>query len=94
MPEAVALLLGIFVALPFVRWWAHDVAEIPGPVWYWTGHRRSAWRRSVAAGWILGGWGAILIVLVWARSDERRVLRSEALDYFDRRDGGVPDRIA
>jgi hypothetical protein len=92
MPEVAVLALGMLVSLPFVRWWANDVAEIPGPVWFWSGHHRSPWRRGVAAGWLLGGWAAILIVLIWARSDERRELRLEALDFFNRRDATAADR--
>ena len=72
---------GMLIALPAVRWWAKDVARIPGPVWFWTGHQRRRWRRSVAAGWLLGGWIALILVWTWAHSAERRELLEEADDF-------------
>ena len=79
-----AWLVGMVIALPFVRWWARDIAQIPGPVWFWTGHHRASWRRGVAAAWILSGWPAIVVVAVWARSSEREELLSEAHDFYAR----------
>jgi hypothetical protein len=72
------------IALPFVRWWAHDTDQIPGPVWFWTGHHRAPWRRGVAVGWLLGGWPAIVIIAVWVRSTERQELLDEARDFYAR----------
>ena len=81
---------GVFVALPVVAWWARDIARIPRRVWFWTGRDRQHWRRSVAIGWLLGGWPAIVIVLVWARSAERYELLDETRENHVRRhpDGG------
>ncbi len=84
MLELGLFLGGMVIALPAVRWWANDVARIPGPVWFWTGHERRRWRRSIAAGWLLGGWIALFLVASWARSDERRELLEEADDFAAR----------
>ena len=80
-------LVGMIVALPVVRWWARDTARIPGPVWFWTGHHRAVWRRTVAAAWLLSGWPAIVVVMVWARSRERQELLQEAGDFYARHGG-------
>ena len=82
--EFVAAIGGMLAALPFVYWWAGDSDRIPRPVWFWSGYHRSAWRRAVAFGWLACGIPAIIVVLVWARSEERTILLEEAADYRER----------
>jgi len=69
---------GMVVAVPALLWWSHDVARIPGPAWYWTGHHRRSWQWGLLFGWIAGGWPAIVIVIVWSQSAVRRDVRDEA----------------
>ncbi|MBK5286920.1 MAG: hypothetical protein JJE46_00500, partial [Acidimicrobiia bacterium] len=82
--ELVAAIGGMLSALPFVFWWAGDADRIPGPVWFWNGYHRSSWRRAIAIGWLACGVPAIIVVLVWAQSDERKILLDEADDFRER----------
>lgn len=84
--------IGMIAALPVVRWWARDTARIPGPVWFWTGHHRAVWRRTVATAWFLSGWPAIIVVMIWAGSRERQELLQEAGDFYARHAGGEDTR--
>jgi hypothetical protein len=74
----VAWCIGLLVAFPVVRWWAHDLARIPGRAWYWTGHHLRPWQWAVLLGWLAGGWPAIAVVAGWARSQVRADLLEEA----------------
>lgn len=77
---AVLWTVGVIAAIPVILWWARDVTRIPSPTWFWTGHHRRHWQWGVLFGWLAGGWPAIVIVLVWAHSAERRDLLDEAAD--------------
>lgn len=76
----VALLwtIGVLIAIPVIAWWARDISRIPRRAFYWTGYHLRPWQWAVLLGWIAGGWPAIVIVLVWSRSAERRDLQEEA----------------
>lgn len=73
-----AAVLGWIVAYPFVRKGVADVGRIPGTVWRVTGYTdRKAWRNRMIAGYVIGGWPGLLVVLGWRRSQERETLRDE-----------------
>ena len=69
--------VGVVAMVPVAVWWARDLARIPGRTWYWTGHHRRPWQWAVLLGWLAGGWPAMIVVLVWARSPARAQLLSE-----------------
>ena len=76
--------VGVFVAVPVIAWWARDLARIPSPAWFWTGRHRRPWQWGVLLGWIAGGGPSIVVVLVWSRSEDRRDLLEEANDMHHR----------
>jgi hypothetical protein len=54
------------------------VGRIPGSVWRITGYRnRKSWRLAIIAGYCCAGWPAVVVVVMWRRSEERMVLRDE-----------------
>ena len=92
---AAVWLVGVLCAAPVVAWWARDVARIPSPVWFWIGRDRAHWRRGITIGWLLGGWPAIVIIVVWSRTAERFELLDETREIRARRhanDGPVDTR--
>ena len=74
----VVWVVGVLAAIPVVLWWVRDVSRIPGRAWYWTGHHRNPWQWAVSLGWVAGGWPAMIVVLVWSQSAERKELSDEA----------------
>jgi hypothetical protein len=93
------LVAGYVVALPVLAWGLADVAKIPGGVWRHAAQRpRHQWRVGMVSTYLLGGWPAIVAVLVWWRSRERTDLLLEWADLSVRkrraRRHGVPSRLA
>ena len=69
--------VGVGAAVPVVLWFGRDLARISTRAWSVTGYRRQPWQWGVLVGWASGGWPAIVIVLVWSKSVERRALHDE-----------------
>lgn len=76
--------VGIVLAVPAVLWCIHDMRAIPHRVWFWSGHDRRPWYWALGIGWVLGGYGAVIVALVWSRSAERRDLYDELADLRER----------
>jgi hypothetical protein len=77
--------VGWVVALGPAIWAFTDLGRIPRRIWFWTGYKREPWRAGVVVAWLLGGWAAIVVAIVWRRSEARRVLLEEFGELRDRR---------
>ncbi len=78
---AIVIVAGFVVALPVLLWGLGDVAKIPGGVWRHAAERpRHQWRIGMVSAYVLGGWPAIVAVLIWRRSRERSDLLAEWAD--------------
>jgi hypothetical protein len=78
---AVVWTVGFVLALPFVLWWASDVARIPGRIWYWNGRDPRPWQWAMVIGLLLGGWIAIVTAIRWRFSPDRVALLDDLAEY-------------
>ena len=74
----IVLLTGFVLALPVLAWGLRDISKIPGGVWRHAAERPAhQWRVGIISSYLLGGWPAIVAVIVWRRSRERSELYIE-----------------
>ena len=72
--------LGYLVGLVAALWCGRDLRRIPTRVWFSSGFDERAWYWGLGIWWVLGGWGALVLALVWRRSDARVALHEEMID--------------
>jgi hypothetical protein len=75
---------GWLVGLPFVVWAWRDIGRIdPGR---WNGLSiREAWLGGLVAGYVLGGWPAVVVAVAWRTSMTRDALLPFRTDRSSRR---------
>jgi hypothetical protein len=72
------LIAGYLAAAPVLLWGLGDLRHIPGGVWRHAAERpRAQWRSGMITAYALGGWPAIVSVVLWWRSRERADLIDE-----------------
>ena len=71
------IVLGYIVGLPFLIWGIRDGRTISRRVWAAVGRRRSRWEHGMILGYVLGGWPAVPLVMVWRNGRLRHDLRRE-----------------
>jgi hypothetical protein len=75
---ALMLVTGYAVALPVLLYGLGDLKHIPGGIWRHAAQRPQVqWRSGMLSAYALGGWPAIVAVIVWRRSRERSDLLEE-----------------
>lgn len=75
---ALTLLAGYAVALPVLLYGLRDLKHIPGGIWRHAAQRPHVqWRSGMLSAYALGGWPAMVAVIMWWRSRERSDLLDE-----------------
>ena len=75
---ALTLLAGYAVALPVLLYGLRDLKHIPGGIWRHAAQRPQVqWRSGMLSAYALGGWPAMVAVIMWWRSRERSDLLDE-----------------
>lgn len=87
------IVVGYAVALPALLWMLRDLARIPRGLWRYAASRPpQAWRAAVIAGYVCGGWPALVVAVSWRRGRERATLLDDWADMHERNQRSGPTR--
>ena len=75
------ILLGYLVGLPVAAFTIFDMRTLSRGAWRTTGRRRRTWETIAALSWLVLGWGAVLVAIIWFAGDARNQVRQARADH-------------